>query len=143
MKIGCPLILLCNLDPGNGLCNGTRMILIHAYRRILEVIIMGGDHHGQKAFIPRIILKPTSHLYPFTFKCHQFPVHLPFAMTINKAKGQSLKYVGVHLLSPVFCHGQLYVVLSRATSCERPHILLPESTHTKTVNVVYPEVLLD
>ena len=119
------------------------MILINAYHRILEVIIMGGNHHGQKAFIPRIILKPASHLYPFAFKCHQFPVHLSFVMTINKAEGQSLKYVGVHLLSPVFCHGQLYVTLSRATSFKRLHILLPESTHTKTINVVYPEVLLD
>ena len=23
LKIGCPLMLLCNLDPANGLCNGT------------------------------------------------------------------------------------------------------------------------
>ena len=70
-------------------------------------------------------------------------MRLSFAMTINKAEGQSLKYVSVHLLLPVFCHSQLYVALSRATSCERLHVLLPESTHTKTLNVVYPEVLLD
>lgn len=28
MKMGCPLMLLRNLDPGKGLCNGTRMILL-------------------------------------------------------------------------------------------------------------------
>ena len=44
MKIGCPLMLICNLDPGQGLCNGTRMILLHAYAHILEVIIISGDH---------------------------------------------------------------------------------------------------
>ena len=65
-------------------------------------------------------------------------------MTINKAEGQSLKYVGVHLTSPVFCHGQLYVALSQATSSEKVHILLSSAPpNTKTPNVVYPEVLLD
>jgi PIF1-like helicase/Helicase len=143
MKIGCPLILLRNLDPANGLCNSTRMILLQAYRRFLEVMIMGGDHHGEKAFIPRIILKPSSHQYPFLLKRRQFPVRLSFAMTINKAEGQSLKYVGIHLISPVFCHGQLYVALSRTTSSQKLLILLPTSTDTKTTNIVYPEVLLE
>ena len=68
MKLGCPLILLRNLDPGKGLCNGMRMILLNAYRNILEVMIMGGDHHGEKAFIPRITLKPSSREYPFVLK---------------------------------------------------------------------------
>jgi hypothetical protein len=113
------------------------MILLHAYRRILEVLIIGGDHHGEKAFIPRIVLKPSSSQYPFSLKRRQFPVRLSFAMTINKAEGQSLKYVGVHLISPVFCHGQLYVALSRATSCRRVLILLPDPPSTKTPNVVY------
>jgi ATP-dependent exoDNAse (exonuclease V) alpha subunit len=142
MKIGCPLMLLRNLDPGKGLCNGTRMLLLQAYPRILEVMIIGNDHHGEKAFIPRISLKPSSRQYPFLLKRRQFPVRLCFAMTINKAEGQSLKFVGIHLLSPIFCHGQLYVALSRATSSKNVHILLPPNS-TKTSNVVYPEVLLD
>ena len=143
MKIGCPLMLLRNLDPGKGLCNGTRMLLLHAYPRILEVMIITGDHRGEKAFVPRITLKPSSRQYPFILNRRQFPVRFFFAMTINKAEGQSLKYVGIHLLSPVFCHGQLYVALSRATSPKNVHILLPNTTHTKTSNVVYDEVLLD
>lgn len=143
MKIGCPLMLLRNLDPGRGLCNGTRLILLHAYPRILEVMIISGDHRGDKAFIPRITLKPSSRQYPFTLKRRQFPVRLCFAMTINKAQGQSLKYVGIYLISPVFCHGQLYVALSRATSSKNVYILLPDTTPTKTTNVVYSEILLD
>lgn len=143
MKIGCPLMLLRNLDPGKGLCNGTRMILLQSYPRILEVMIITGDHRGEKAFIPRITLKPSSPQYPFTLKRRQFPVRLSFAMTINKAEGQSLKYVGLHLISPVFCHGQLYVALSRATSPENVHVLLPNMSPSKTANVVYSEVLLD
>ena len=57
-------------------------------------------------------------------------------MTINKSEGQSLKYVGIHLLTPIFCHGQLYVALSHTTSPENVHILLPDSAHPKTENVV-------
>ena len=60
MKLGCPLMLLCNLDPGKGLCNRTHMILLQVYHQILEIIIIGGDHHTEKAFIPRILLKPSS-----------------------------------------------------------------------------------
>ena len=81
------------------------MILLHGYPHILEVMIISGDHRGEKAFIPRITLKPSSQHYPFMLKRWQFSVHLLFVMTINKAKGQSLQYVGIHLLSPVFCHG--------------------------------------
>ena len=146
LKIGCPLMLLHNLNPNKGLCNGTRMIILQTYRRVLEVLIITGDHYGEKAFIPRISLKPTEGHYPFIFKRRQFLVHLSFAMTINKAQGQSLKCIGLHLLSPVFCHGQLYVALSWATSSKNITILLPTtplSMARKTMNVVYPEVLID
>jgi ATP-dependent exoDNAse (exonuclease V) alpha subunit len=118
------------------------MILLQAYPRILEVMIIGGDHHGEKAFIPRITLKPSSRQYAFVLKRRQFPVRLCFAMTINKSQGQSLKHVGIHLLSPVFCHGQLYVALSRATSAKNVHILLPKYC-PNTINIVYSEVLID
>ena len=122
------------------------MILLRAYRRALEVVIIGGDHHGEKAFIPRISLKPTEKHYPFILKRRQFPIRLCFAMTINKAQGQSLKHVGLHLLSLVFCHGQLYVALSRATSSKNITVLLPTTPlgmARKTMNMVYPEVLID
>ena len=120
------------------------MILLHAYSRILEVMVISSDHRGEKAFLPRITLTPSTCQHSFSLRRRQFPVRLCFAMTINKAEGQSLKYVGIHLISPVFSHGQLYVTLSRATSPERVHVLLPNTTcHTKTANVVYPEILLD
>jgi len=145
IKVGCPLILLRNLAPSQGLCNGTRMVVIQASERVLQVRLIGGDHDGELAFIPRITLIPsTSAEYNFKFKRRQFPVRLAFALSINKSQGQSVKYVGLDLRSPVFSHGQLYVALSRATSPSQIKILLPSDCHNSlTLNVVYPEVLLD
>ena len=62
-------------------------------------------------------------------------------MTINKSQGQSLNTVGVDLCLPVFCHGQLYVALSRVTDVSRMIVLLSEENEGKTLNIVYPEVL--
>jgi hypothetical protein len=41
------------------------------------------------------------------FKRLQYPVRLSFAMTINKAQGQSLSVTGVNLESSCFSRGQL------------------------------------
>ena len=43
----------------------------------------------------------------------QFPIRPAFAMTINKAQGQTLSKCGVLLDEPVFTHGQLYVAALR------------------------------
>jgi hypothetical protein len=86
LKVGCPIILLRNLAPSQGLCNGTRMTVCKMLERILEVILLGGDHKGQTALIPQITLTPTdTSQVRFKFKQRQFPVRLVFAMTINKA----------------------------------------------------------
>ncbi len=146
LKVGCPVILLRNLAPSQGLCNGTRLIVRRVSDRVLEAQIMGGKYDGDIVLIPRITLNPASSNgdFPFKLSRRQFPVRLAFAMSINKAQGQSVKFVGLDLRIPVFTHGQLYVALSRATSPRNIHILLPSDTvDCVTENVVYPEVLLD
>jgi hypothetical protein len=141
LKQGCPLILLRNLAPARGLCNGTRLILQRATSRVLEVKILGGEHNGEMAFIPRISLIPSTQPgMTFRLRRRQFPVRLAFALTINKAQGQSVRHVGLDLHEPVFSHGQLYVALSRATSRRRVKILPPTSIETRLSNVVYPEI---
>jgi ATP-dependent DNA helicase PIF1 len=47
-------------------------------------------------------------------------------MTVNKSQGQTIPNVGVYLPEPVFCHGQLYVVMSRATSRKNIKILVKQ-----------------
>lgn len=52
-------MLLRNLTPPEGMCNGTRLRLTHIGRFILEGQILGGEHHGEKRLIPRILINTT------------------------------------------------------------------------------------
>ncbi|XP_057511502.1 uncharacterized protein LOC130793701 isoform X2 [Actinidia eriantha] len=141
LKVGCPIMLLRNIAPNDGLCNGTRLMVVRCASRIIEAQILTGDKRGNLVFIPRISLTPSSSEFPFRMTRRQFPIRLAYAMTINKSQGQSVKYVGIDLRTPVFSHGQLYVALSRCTTFHRISVL-PEQEMDSTTNIVYPEVLL-
>jgi hypothetical protein len=142
LKPGCPLMLLRNIDPYQGLCNGTRMILMDIKQHVLQCRILGGEHAGNVIFISRMSIEPSNEDLHIPLSRRQFPVRLAFAMTINKSQGQSVMRVGLDLRIPVFSHGQLYVALSRCTSGDRIKALFPEGSNgTSTVNVVYTELL--
>ncbi|KAK6150856.1 hypothetical protein DH2020_015788 [Rehmannia glutinosa] len=147
LKRNCPIILLKNLDPSNGLCNGTRMVCWDFRNNVIDAEIVLGQHSGKHVFIPRIPLSPVENEgYPFQFRRIQFPIRLCFAMTINKAQGQILPNVGVYLPQSVFSHGQLYVSLSRGTSMSTTKALIkPDHANgrgdSKIKNIVYKQVL--
>jgi hypothetical protein len=84
---------------------------------------------------------PSGTNWPFVLHHHQFLVRVAFAMTINKSQGQTLNNVGVYLLSSVFYHGQLYVVISRVTSSANIKIFGNQRPDEYMRNVVYREVL--
>jgi ATP-dependent exoDNAse (exonuclease V) alpha subunit len=69
-------------------------------------------------------------------------MRLCFAMTINKAQGQSLQKVGIDLRQPVFTHSQFYVAFSRVTDIANLDVLLPYRGNGMVKNIVYPEILL-
>ncbi|KAL4564080.1 hypothetical protein LXL04_028131 [Taraxacum kok-saghyz] len=147
LKIGCPIILLWNIDSSNGLCNGTRLICKGFQMNVIDAEIAVGHHAGKRVFLPRIPLCPSADdMFPFKLKRKQFPIRLSFAMTVNKAQGQTIPNVGVYLTESVFSHGQLYVALSRGISRENTNVLVKsvkEFTNegVYTSNVVYREIL--
>ena len=141
LKIGCVLMLLRNLAPSIGLCNGVRMKLLSATNRLLTCQIITGDFQGQIVYIPKIGLIPKESSLACDIKRYQFPVRLAYAMTINKAQGQSLKRVGIDLSEPVFAHGQLYVAVSRASNPDGLYIHLP-GDKTSLKNVVFGSLKL-
>jgi ATP-dependent exoDNAse (exonuclease V) alpha subunit len=152
LQVGCPIMLLRNMT--GGLANGTRLIVVRLMDHVVEAEVITGPDVGKRVCIPRLKMTPSeTDKMPFKMCRLQFPVRTAFAMTINKAQGQTLNKVGIYLPKPVFSHGQLYVALSRVGTQAGVKVLVkdgwrpntrndageaPEGVYT--TNVVYREV---
>lgn len=141
LKVGCIVMLIRNLSIADGLCNGTRLLVQRILRRVLTAKIITGDKKGSVVDIPRIQLNTsTGHSQlPFVLYRRQFPVRMAYALTINKAQGQTFERVGIYIDRPLFSHGQLYVALSRCVSGQNIKILIKNAE--KIENIVYNEIL--
>ena len=115
LKPGMPLMLLRNLAPKEGLCNGTRLIFKSCFNNKLLVCSLM-SHGGKEVLIPRIKFIADPVTSPIAWSRRQFPVCIAFAVTINKSQGQTLKEVGIWLCQHAFNHSQFYVaVFSQVT----------------------------
>ncbi|KAK4511694.1 uncharacterized protein ATC70_007237 [Mucor velutinosus] len=149
LRVGSPIMILRNLDPSAGLCNGTRLIVKSLGVRIIEATVATGPKAGDVVYIPRIkFITEANRRIPFDFSCTQFPVRLAFAMTINKSsQGQTLSNVGLYPPSHVSSHGQLYVAMSKVSKPSSIRIMVdPDISVLENVpghythNIVYSEV---
>ncbi|KAL4619591.1 hypothetical protein ACB092_06G090900 [Castanea dentata] len=147
LKKGASVMLLCNIDPNAGLCNGTKLICRGYFNNVIDTKILIGQYVSTCVFLPRIPLKTKENVQmPFVMIRRQFVVRLSFAITINKAQGQTIPTVGIYLPDHIFSHDQLYVALLRGVSQSTTKLLvqkgtIPEEEGVHTRNIVYKDVL--
>lgn len=100
--------------------------------------------------LPRIPMRYGGESFPFELTRLQFPLKIAFALTINRAQGQSAKKCGVLLPKNVWTHGQIYVAFSKCGNPECIFVWAEQSqfeeykldkTKKYVKNVVYREVI--
>ncbi len=77
-------MLLRNLCPQEGLCNGTRIVVTSLRAYYIKARLLG-DFNGQLRVIPRIKLSVTDDSLGIPLARKYFPVYLYFVITINKS----------------------------------------------------------
>ena len=102
LKEGAPVMLLRNMHGARGQANGTRMLIRKIHSRVIKAEIVTGCSIEKIVFLPCINSSPTDSAFPFKFKRRQFPLRPAFAMTINKAQGQTLRMAGMYLPTQPF-----------------------------------------
>ena len=131
------MMLLRNLNPKEGLCNGTRLIFNQLIsNKVLECTIV---ETKMKVLIPRITFISLTNNSPMEWQQKQFPVKPAFAMTINKSQGQTMQMAGLYLRPEVFTHGQMYVAFSRV---RQPTDLKIAAMEDYVQNIVFKDVLI-
>ncbi|GAA0164739.1 hypothetical protein LIER_20300 [Lithospermum erythrorhizon] len=116
LRINSPIILLRNINPVEGLCNGTRLICKNLLPNVVGTVIATRQFKGKHVWIPKIPLEPnhteTKCLIPFVRR------QIPLYVGLSRARtGKNVKL----LIIPPTCHD---------TSTEY------------TTNVAYNEVLV-
>jgi hypothetical protein len=145
LRTGDVVTIVRNLD--GVLKNGVRAVVMDVFPNMLRIMVASGKEEtiGSVHLLPRIKLiddRLDSGLPVAMFRI-QFPVALAWAMTINKAQGQTMKRVGLYLQTQCFSHGQLYVALSRSPSIHGVRVITRKKIRDVQVvhNVVWPELL--
>jgi hypothetical protein len=107
-----------NVDVARGLINGTMLELLTIGRTVLQVRIKTGPHTGSIELLTLCMFTITSEAsgLPFAIIRRQFPIILAYCLSVHKAQGQSLDFVGLIFETDPFAHGQLYVALSRVSN---------------------------
>jgi ATP-dependent DNA helicase PIF1 len=142
LKIGAKYMCIRNIDVARGLANGTMMQLLQIDQRCLQFRLTSGSNAGAVELLIPVVFHITSEAsgLPFAVERRQFPVIPAFCLSVHKAQGQSLDFVGLIFESDPFAHGQLYVALSRAGSWAKIRVLLSASA-VALKNLVYQHLI--
>ncbi|CAN7060501.1 unnamed protein product [Brassica oleracea var. botrytis] len=143
LKVGVPVILLQDIMPNHGLCNGTRLQITRLGGFALGARILTGARIGEEVIIPRIPSHPTDENFPIKMQRKQFPLAVSFAMTINKNEGQPLSKIGIYQPRRVLPHGPMYVAVSKGKTRDGLKVLITNKDgkpNEETSDVVFKEV---
>ncbi len=116
LKVGAQVILLKNLNPAEGLVNGSVGVVEKLYEGTCEVKFATGifpiDPHEWE--VKQNELDPITNLMKkvTVAKRKQLPLRLAWALTIHKGQGSTLDRAEIDV-SEAFAAGQVYVALSR------------------------------
>jgi len=127
LKTGAQVIMLNN-DPAHRWVNGSIGKIVNVFdtvggKAVVTVHLANGEKVEVELFtweIFRFFFNDDTQTIESeivgTFK--QFPLKLAWAVTIHKSQGKTFEKVIIDIGRGAFCHGQLYVALSRCTSLE-------------------------
>ena len=94
LKIGAPVLLMCNLDAprfvNGNLCVGRLL------ENVMELTVPIRPARGQGTYVPRMPVESSCDSdLGFSFRRLQFPVSVAFGMMISRSQGQTKRRVGV------------------------------------------------
>jgi ATP-dependent DNA helicase PIF1 len=121
LRVGAQVMLIYNLDPAEGLVNGSRgvvkrMIVPPEGGEAVPVVLF---KNGEEVAIGRASW-PIDDLVGI--RRSQIPLRLAYACTIHKAQGSTLDSALIDIGPNVFEFGQAYVALSRAKSLDSLYV---------------------
>lgn len=118
LKVGCPVMLLTNLNQRKGLVNGTRGKVCELPGDVVLVNFDGRMTKVQRTQFTRFDAKHNR----IAASREQFPLSLCFALTIHKAQGLELAAVEVDAKN-IFKSGMLGVAISRVKDMGRLRVV--------------------
>jgi ATP-dependent DNA helicase PIF1 len=107
--VGCQVVVLANMDPCNGIVNGTRGCITELKNK--SVIIKRVDGSSYEIEYHKNISVDDNLVY-----ISYLPVKLAYALTIHKSQGMTLDAIEIDIGDNIFAAGQAYTALSRAQS---------------------------
>ena len=140
LKKGFIVKFLRNMKLSAGHVNGTTYVVVRITTNLLFLTSVSGSKTVSRLKLPRMncTISKDGFLIP-GFRRRQFSFRVCFAMTINKAQGQSIPgALGIDLNGQCFAHGQLYIALSR-TKIPRNVLICTADGTKKTKNGVFTE----
>ncbi len=141
LKVGVPILLLCNLNQLIGLCNGTRLIVKRLGQRVIEAEIIIGNNVDECVFIPRIIMSPSRTDWPFVLRRRRFLYSCGVCdHNQQESKSDIQQHWGIFAISDLFPWSAVccyFTVISSANI----KIFNGQGPDRYMRNVVYKEVL--